>query len=93
MSNKLICSKLINAKEMSRKSPDTFEWIDYSDELMIGSYVKISNGKERFWVAIEEISKDKSLYVGKIDYMINNNLRTNYPVFSAENIYQKFRVS
>lgn len=41
---------------MHQENPDTFE-VPSSDEIkrvVVGDYVKVSNGKERFWVQIIE---------------------------------------
>jgi hypothetical protein len=50
----MIRPHLINAQQMHRDYPDTFD-VPTKDELRkidIHQYVKVSNGKERFWVQI-----------------------------------------
>lgn len=45
---------LINAKLMSQNFPNTFEYIDYTSKFIdsLPRMVKISNGRERFWVNV-----------------------------------------
>ena len=84
------CSKLINAKQMHQENPERFDWEDFSGEIKIGNYLKICNGKERFWVSVCKIIEDKNLYVGEIDFIIKNDLGSSFVVFSAENVYQRY---
>ncbi|MFA5152871.1 MAG: hypothetical protein WC554_09950 [Clostridia bacterium] len=83
---------LINAKEMSILRSDTFDY--YTDEILllkIGDFVKISTGKERFWVEVESIDKDK--LIGRIDndlVTINEPKYDDLIEFTKENIFQVF---
>ena len=51
----------IDAQEMEKLHPDTFEAPLQSrlDEIIIHDTVKICNGQERFWVIITEINDQK----------------------------------
>ena len=79
----------VNVNEMNSKYPNTFD-IPTQNELeniTIGDTVKISNGFERFWVEIKEIT---NLYlIGRVDNeLITNEYSLNdYVMFEKRNIY------
>lgn len=79
----------VNANEMNSKYPNTFD-IPTQNELeniTIGDTVKISNGFERFWVEVKEIT---NLYlIGRVDNeLITNEYSLNdYVMFEKRNIY------
>jgi hypothetical protein len=59
--------KLVDAQEMARQHPDTFEVPSGAElrKLRKGDLVKVSNHAERFWVEI--VSRDGDLFVGRVD--------------------------
>ena len=61
--------KLVSARQMSTEHPDTFYYPE-KDILTIkkGDSVKVCNGKERFWVTVEEVIDDTVL--GTIDNVL-----------------------
>ena len=52
--------EFINAQELAKRYTDTFEVpsIEQLNKLRIDNYVKICNGKERFWVKLTNINDD-----------------------------------
>lgn len=59
--SKIYRPRLINAQDMHKKHPDTFE-IPTPDELNSlkkGDMIKVANRWERFWVMIEKRDGDK----------------------------------
>jgi len=67
--------KLVNAKEISISSPDSF--IVPPEELLnnlkIGSIVKVCDNRERFWVNIVRVKKN-GYFNGKIDNFLMGNM-------------------
>ena len=61
---------LVNAKEIHVQHPNTFHYPSEQqlENIFVGSWVKISNGIERFWVIVVEIINDK--FIGKIDNVL-----------------------
>lgn len=79
----------VNANEMNSKYPNTFDSPTQNEleNITIGDTVKISNGFERFWVEIKEIT---DLYlIGRVDNeLITNEYNLNdYVMFEKKNIY------
>ena len=63
-------SKFIDAQEMHKQHPDTFE-VPFKSELDAikeGSTVKVCNGKERFWTQVTDVDGDK------LTATVDNNL-------------------
>jgi len=63
----------IDAQEMGRLHPDTFETPDPEllDLLVKGALVKVSNGEERFWAQITEV-KGKKLKATVDNYLLGD---------------------
>jgi hypothetical protein len=59
--------KLVNAEEMARQYPDTFEVPSSSvlRKLHKGDLVKVSKPGERFWVEI--VSRKGNTFLGRVD--------------------------
>ena len=79
----------VNVNEMNSKYPNTFDIPNQNEleNITIGDTVKISNGFERFWVEIKEIT---NLYlIGRVDNeLITNEYSLNdYVMFEKRNIY------
>ena len=79
---------LVNAKEMSIEYPETFEWLDCSKEIMLGSCVKLCDGHERFWVHIKYISPTK-VYFGEAVGAYNDKY-FDIIEFTTENIHDLY---
>ncbi len=85
---------LVNATEMARQYPDTFEQPPKSelDKLQRGDLAKVSDHHERFWVIITQ--RDGDIFTGKIDNHVGLGLgRQPYRCgdllrFGTDNIYQ-----
>lgn len=83
----------VNAQKRAEKFPKTFE-VPTQKELKkqrVGSVVKISTGRERFWVEIKKIHS--GLITGRIDnvliLMVEHGLQYgDYVQFRFENIFQ-----
>ena len=63
----------IDAQEMEKLHPDTFEAPSKKElkNLKVDDSVKICNGRERFWVTITKIGKQNNQ---KLRGTVNNNL-------------------
>ena len=59
--------RLVDAQQMAKEFPDTFEAPSASDlsKLRAGDIVKVSNNSERFWVQI--ISRSDDMFLGCVD--------------------------
>jgi hypothetical protein len=81
--------KLVNAQEMARQHPDTFEVPSRAalSELREGDLVKVSNNAERFWLQI--VARHGNVFVGRVDNLLLFG-RVNYGdhiEFQACNVY------
>jgi len=68
-----ILSKLVDAQEMHRQHPDTFE-VPSDHELMTivpGNFVKVSRNNERFWLRV--IGASGKYLIGSVDSMLVSN--------------------
>jgi len=59
--------QLVDAQQMAKEFPDTFEAPSPSDlhKLRTGDIVKVSNRAERFWVQI--VSRRDDIFLGRVD--------------------------
>lgn len=71
----ILSPKFINAQHMHKSRPGTF-WapsVDDIQKIKIDDSVKVCNGRERFWITVNEIKKDnvddpfKHEFIGAVD--------------------------
>ena len=80
----------VNAQEMAKKHPDTFEapTKEDLDAVKVGDSVKVcANQKERFWVTVTEVNNDD--VIGTVDNdLVSVELAYDETIkFKKENIY------
>jgi hypothetical protein len=80
---------LVDALEMSKQHPDTFAyWADDMDSIQRGTQVKVSDGKERFWVTVTK-REGNDLYGLLDNNLVFNDAKVGAPMkFSVENVFQ-----
>jgi hypothetical protein len=93
---KVFKPRLVNAKQMSIKHPDSFSyWEEDIANLKIGNIVKVCDDCERFWVIVKAINGDN--IVGEVNNGLIGNFDTGkLPPYNfgdlialkRENIYQ-----
>jgi len=95
MKKKIYRPRLINAKMMSIKHPDSFDyWEEEIANLKVGDIVKVSNSWERFWTIVKSINGDKivaEVNNGLIGNLMGKPSSYNFGdliAFKRENIYQ-----
>lgn len=84
--------KFVNAQEMHKQYPVTFEVPSKEDldRLEIGDIVKVSAYNERFWVSIIDIDKSQITAIVN-NYLITSKLRYgDFIRFGLENVYSIF---
>jgi hypothetical protein len=91
---KMFRDNWVNAQEQQRLYPDTFEAPDHNDlnAIQVGDYVKISNGKERFWTVVIDMKEDD--IIARVDNKLVATQRytvNDIVVFKKENIYNILR--
>ena len=64
----------IDAQEMAENNPETFEAPEAEElsQIKEGTYVKVCNGEERFWMQVNEVDGEK------ITATVSNNLLGDY---------------
>ena len=90
MSLDIFIDDWVDAKKLSKQYPEKFDIPEDNEiiKIVIGDFVKICNGKERFWVEVTEIKDDYLL--GRIDNEIFTGLdykKNSIIMFERKNIY------
>lgn len=91
---RVITDRWINAQEYQKKFPESFQAPNHDElsSLKIGDFVKICNGKERFWVIIEKL--DGNQLTGRVDNILVFSCgysRGDRVSFQKDHIYNIFK--
>lgn len=72
-------SEWIDAQDMQRQNPQTFEAPTARElaKIKVGDAAKICNGRERFWVQITTIGPEKDVFRRLFTARVNNDLLDN----------------